>query len=48
MICKLNFFYSNSYLGWSKNWDEYVPESRVLKLNEQNLQKQKELQEAHK
>jgi len=35
------------YQGWNKNWDEWVPESRVLKFNDQNQQKQKELQEAH-
>lgn len=35
------------YQGWSKNWDEWVPENRVLKFNDQNLQKQKELNEAH-
>ncbi|XP_033634608.1 mortality factor 4-like protein 1 [Asterias rubens] len=31
------------YNGWNKNWDEWVPESRALKFNEANLQKQKEL-----
>ncbi|XP_023231557.1 mortality factor 4-like protein 1 isoform X1 [Centruroides sculpturatus] len=35
------------YSGWNKNWDEWVPESRVLKYNEINLQKQKELEKAH-
>ncbi|XP_070543225.1 mortality factor 4-like protein 1 isoform X2 [Ptychodera flava] len=35
------------YNGWNKNWDEWVPESRVLKYNEANLQKQKELQAQH-
>ncbi|XP_015785950.1 mortality factor 4-like protein 1 [Tetranychus urticae] len=35
------------YQGWNKSWDEWVPESRVLKYNEANVQKQKELQEAH-
>ncbi|XP_046400789.1 mortality factor 4-like protein 1 [Ischnura elegans] len=35
------------YAGWNKNWDEWVPESRVLKYNEANVQKQKELQKAH-
>lgn len=33
------------YNGWNKNWDEWVPESRVLKYNEANLMKQKELRE---
>ncbi|XP_046996357.1 mortality factor 4-like protein 1 [Schistocerca americana] len=36
------------YAGWNKNWDEWVPESRVLKYNDANVQKQKELQKAHK
>ncbi|XP_015119040.1 mortality factor 4-like protein 1 isoform X2 [Diachasma alloeum] len=35
------------YAGWNKNWDEWVPESRVLKYNEANVQKQKEVQRAH-
>ncbi|KAF4529002.1 hypothetical protein B566_EDAN017431 [Ephemera danica] len=34
------------YAGWNKNWDEWVPESRVLKYNEANIQKQVELQKA--
>lgn len=29
-------------------WDEYVPESRLLKLNDANLAKQKQLQESAK
>lgn len=35
------------YSGWNKNWDEWVPECRVLKYNEANLQKQKELSKTH-
>ncbi|XP_037079432.1 mortality factor 4-like protein 1 [Pollicipes pollicipes] len=35
------------YAGWNKNWDEFVPENRILKYSEPNLQKQKELKEAH-
>uniref|UniRef100_A0A4X2KAD5 Mortality factor 4-like protein 1 n=1 Tax=Vombatus ursinus TaxID=29139 RepID=A0A4X2KAD5_VOMUR len=35
------------YSGWNKNWDEWVPESRVLKYSEANLQKQCELQRAN-
>ncbi|XP_076064057.1 mortality factor 4-like isoform X2 [Oratosquilla oratoria] len=35
------------YAGWNKNWDEWVPESRVLKLNDANIQRQKDLQKAH-
>ncbi|KAG5682090.1 hypothetical protein PVAND_011469 [Polypedilum vanderplanki] len=33
------------YAGWSKNWDEWVPENRVLKYNEANVQLQKEIQQ---
>uniref|UniRef100_A0A669E4X5 Mortality factor 4-like protein 1 n=1 Tax=Oreochromis niloticus TaxID=8128 RepID=A0A669E4X5_ORENI len=35
------------YSGWNKNWDEWVPESRVLKYVDSNLQKQRELQRAN-
>ncbi|XP_033209807.1 mortality factor 4-like protein 1 isoform X2 [Belonocnema kinseyi] len=35
------------YAGWNKNWDEWVPEGRVLKYNEANCQKQREVQRAH-
>ncbi|XP_064400134.1 mortality factor 4-like protein 1 [Halichondria panicea] len=35
------------YSGWNKTWDEWVPESRALKYNDANLQKQKELQQQH-
>ncbi|XP_017845225.1 nuA4 complex subunit EAF3 homolog isoform X2 [Drosophila busckii] len=31
------------YAGWSKNWDEWVPENRVLKYNDENIKRQKEL-----
>ncbi|KAH8399114.1 hypothetical protein KR215_002424, partial [Drosophila sulfurigaster] len=31
------------YAGWSKNWDEWVPESRVLKYNDENVKRQKEV-----
>ncbi|GFQ81853.1 mortality factor 4-like protein 1 [Trichonephila clavata] len=36
------------YSGWNKNWDEWVPDCRVLKYNDVNLQKQKELEKTHK
>ena len=40
------------YQGWNTHWDEWVPESRVLKHNAENLQLQKdrikEFQRAHK
>lgn len=35
------------YAGWNKNWDEWVPESRVLKLSDANISRQKDLQRAH-
>ncbi|EDV92600.1 GH18746 [Drosophila grimshawi] len=35
------------YAGWSKNWDEWVPESRVLKYNDDNVKRQKELARLH-
>ncbi|KAH9817823.1 MRG-domain-containing protein [Melampsora americana] len=36
------------YKGWKQSWDEWVPEDRLLKLNEENLRKQKELNEARR
>ncbi|XP_014091414.1 nuA4 complex subunit EAF3 homolog [Bactrocera oleae] len=35
------------YAGWNKNWDEWVPENRVLKYNEANVQRQKEVYKQH-
>ncbi|KAM8980358.1 mortality factor 4-like protein 1 isoform 1-T2 [Sarcophilus harrisii] len=35
------------YSGWNKNWDEWVPESRILRHSEANLQKQRDLQRAN-
>jgi len=35
------------YSGWNKNWDEWVPETRVLKFDDTNLQKQIELEKTH-
>ncbi|CAD5118689.1 DgyrCDS7372 [Dimorphilus gyrociliatus] len=32
------------YNGWNKSWDEWVPESRILKPNDQNIQKMKDLE----
>jgi mortality factor 4-like protein 1 len=31
------------YKGWKQTWDEWVPESRVLKYNDVNLKRQSEL-----
>ena len=38
---KLKFFYNSS-------WDEWVPDSRILKHNEENIKKQKDLIEEKK
>jgi len=35
------------YNGWNKNWDEWVPENRILKFDSESQKKQKELQKAH-
>jgi mortality factor 4-like protein 1 len=35
------------YQGWNKSWDEWVPENRVLKFNDANIEKQKELRDSH-
>lgn len=35
------------YNGWNKHWDEWVPENRVLKYNDSNLQRQKDLLKQH-
>ncbi|XP_037948598.1 nuA4 complex subunit EAF3 homolog [Teleopsis dalmanni] len=35
------------YAGWNKNWDEWVPENRVLKYNDANVQRQKEVFKQH-
>lgn len=43
---KVNQYFIH-YNGWNKNWDEWVPESRVLKHNDTSIQKQKELLKAH-
>lgn len=34
------------YHGWNKNWDEWVPEARMLKHNEGNVARQKALAKA--
>ncbi|KAI9140617.1 MRG-domain-containing protein [Paraphysoderma sedebokerense] len=31
------------YKGWKQTWDEWVPQSRILKWNDENLKRQKEL-----
>ncbi|TDL20426.1 MRG-domain-containing protein [Rickenella mellea] len=32
------------YKGWKQTWDEWAPENRILKYNEENLALQKEIQ----
>lgn len=45
-ICiDLQFYTLFIFLFFS--WDEWVPETRILKYNETNLQKQKELIKTH-
>jgi mortality factor 4-like protein 1 len=39
--------YQVHYKGWKQTWDEWVPPSRLLKWNEQNLDTQKSLQAMH-
>ena len=36
------------YNGWNKNWDEWVHETRILKINPQNQKLQQELKAKHK
>ncbi|RZF47646.1 hypothetical protein LSTR_LSTR009530 [Laodelphax striatellus] len=36
--------YRIHYYGWKKTYDEWVPQSRILKLNEINLKKKRELE----
>jgi mortality factor 4-like protein 1 len=35
------------YKGWKQSWDEWVPETRALKHNEESLKRQADLKEAH-
>lgn len=41
------FYYLIHYNGWNKHWDEWVPEARVLKYNDSNLRRQKDLLKQH-
>lgn len=45
-VLLLCFFIDIIYFVYS--WDEWVPESRVLKFNDANLQKQRDLHKAQK
>ncbi|RKO84807.1 chromo domain-like protein, partial [Blyttiomyces helicus] len=37
-------YYRVHYRGWKKNWDEWVPESRVLKFTDENQKQQSEIE----
>lgn len=41
---KNNLKFLIHYAGWSKNWDEWVGETRVLKFNATNVELQKDIQ----
>jgi len=34
------------YQGWNKNWDEWVPETRILKYNDENVKMQRDLKDS--
>ena len=38
-----NLQYFVHYLGWNKNWDEWVSENRILKITPENLEKKVKL-----
>jgi len=42
-----NFLYYVHYQGWNKNWDEWVGETRILKINSENLDKKDKLLNSH-
>lgn len=45
---RISFYFSNRKTFFSTySWDEWVPEDRVLKYNEVNVQKQKEVSKQH-
>lgn len=39
--------YANSFYFTVNSWDEWVPENRVLKYNDANVQRQKEVSKLH-
>ncbi|KAK3221666.1 hypothetical protein Dsin_008691 [Dipteronia sinensis] len=41
---KKEWRYYVHYLGWSKNWDEWVGADRLMKITEENVMKQKALE----
>ncbi len=34
------------YKGWKQSWDEWVPEARMCKFNQENINKQKEIKQS--
>ncbi|CAO3658645.1 unnamed protein product [Umbelopsis ramanniana] len=46
-VATKGFQYFIHYKGWKQTWDEWVPESRVLKWTDANLEKQKTLRDLH-
>lgn len=42
------WMYDIHYKGWNKTWDEWVGDERILKMNSDNLQRQKEIADTHK
>ena len=36
------------YQGWTKKWDEWVPDDRIMDYNDENLRKAKEIKNAGK
>jgi len=43
-----SFLYDVHYRGWNKTWDEWVVEDRLLRINEVNRHKKKEVESAMK
>ena len=42
-----DYQYYVHYQGWNKNWDEWVNESRILKMSPENIDKKHKLLTAH-
>ncbi|RKP16679.1 MRG-domain-containing protein, partial [Rozella allomycis CSF55] len=40
-------YYFVHYKGWKSSWDEWVPEDRLLKFNEENIIQQKNLKQTY-
>jgi len=39
-----SFLYDIHYRGWNKTWDEWVVEDRIMKINDENRQKKKDVE----